>query len=142
MKIKNINGTSDNTCTCGSWLKHWEKLVSSPPQLYAQLLLALTMIQSVHTFKRLVGLTISGIFIHCVSYITNLQAIQKFLIDSHWSRQIKGKLVDDIMSLQYLVLYFEGKIKQFSILFFCKSTIFFIGLCLIKSNIQFFLMCL
>lgn len=25
MKVKNINGTSDNTCKCGSWLKHWEK---------------------------------------------------------------------------------------------------------------------
>jgi len=25
MKVKNINGTSDNTCTCGSWLKHWQK---------------------------------------------------------------------------------------------------------------------
>jgi len=25
MKIKNINGTSDTTCACGSWLKHWEK---------------------------------------------------------------------------------------------------------------------
>jgi hypothetical protein len=25
MKIKNINGTSDNTCNCGSWLKHWQK---------------------------------------------------------------------------------------------------------------------
>ncbi len=25
MKIKNINGTSQNTCSCGSWLKHWEK---------------------------------------------------------------------------------------------------------------------
>ncbi|MEO0037174.1 MAG: hypothetical protein RIQ59_385 [Bacteroidota bacterium] len=24
-KIKNINGTTDNTCKCGSWLKHWEK---------------------------------------------------------------------------------------------------------------------
>jgi len=24
-KVKNINGTSDNTCKCGSWLKHWEK---------------------------------------------------------------------------------------------------------------------
>lgn len=22
--IKNINGTSDNTCSCGSWIKHWE----------------------------------------------------------------------------------------------------------------------
>jgi hypothetical protein len=25
MKIKNINGTSDNVCKCGSWLAHWEK---------------------------------------------------------------------------------------------------------------------
>jgi len=24
-KVKNINGTSDNTCKCGSWLNHWEK---------------------------------------------------------------------------------------------------------------------
>lgn len=25
MQITNINGTADNQCTCGSWLKHWEK---------------------------------------------------------------------------------------------------------------------
>jgi hypothetical protein len=25
MKINNINGTSDNTCKCGSWLDHWKK---------------------------------------------------------------------------------------------------------------------
>ena len=25
MKVKNINGTSSNTCHCDSWLKHWEK---------------------------------------------------------------------------------------------------------------------
>ncbi len=25
MKIRNINGTSQATCPCGSWLKHWEK---------------------------------------------------------------------------------------------------------------------
>jgi len=24
MKIRNINGTSQTTCKCGSWLKHWE----------------------------------------------------------------------------------------------------------------------
>ncbi len=24
MRVKNINGTSDNICKCGSWLKHWE----------------------------------------------------------------------------------------------------------------------
>ncbi len=25
MKLKNLNGTSDNSCKCGSWLAHWEK---------------------------------------------------------------------------------------------------------------------
>lgn len=25
MKVKNINGTSQNTCKCGSWLDHWKK---------------------------------------------------------------------------------------------------------------------
>lgn len=25
MKIRNINGTSDNTCKCGNWLDHWKK---------------------------------------------------------------------------------------------------------------------
>lgn len=24
MKVKNINGTSQTSCTCGSWLQHWE----------------------------------------------------------------------------------------------------------------------
>lgn len=24
MRITNINGTSDNTCSCGSWLDHWK----------------------------------------------------------------------------------------------------------------------
>ena len=24
-KVKNINGTTDNSCKCGSWLRHWEK---------------------------------------------------------------------------------------------------------------------
>lgn len=23
MKVKNINGTSDNVCSCGSWIQHW-----------------------------------------------------------------------------------------------------------------------
>lgn len=23
--VKNIKGTSDKTCKCGTWLKHWEK---------------------------------------------------------------------------------------------------------------------
>jgi len=25
MKVKNINGTSDTKCSCGSWLDHWKK---------------------------------------------------------------------------------------------------------------------
>jgi len=25
MKIRNINGTSDSACACGSWLQHWKK---------------------------------------------------------------------------------------------------------------------
>lgn len=25
MKVTNINGTSDNSCKCDSWLAHWEK---------------------------------------------------------------------------------------------------------------------
>ena len=25
MKVKNINGTSQNICKCGSWLDHWKK---------------------------------------------------------------------------------------------------------------------
>ena len=25
MKVINVNGTSDNTCTCYSWLEHWKK---------------------------------------------------------------------------------------------------------------------
>jgi hypothetical protein len=25
MKVRNINGTSQNTCPCGSWIAHWEK---------------------------------------------------------------------------------------------------------------------
>ena len=24
MKVKNINGTKDNICKCGSWLEHWK----------------------------------------------------------------------------------------------------------------------
>jgi hypothetical protein len=25
MKVNNVNGTSDNTCKCGTWLAHWKK---------------------------------------------------------------------------------------------------------------------
>jgi len=25
MRVKNINGTSGNTCKCGSWLEHWKR---------------------------------------------------------------------------------------------------------------------
>lgn len=26
MRIKNIKGTSDNKCGCGSWIAHWENI--------------------------------------------------------------------------------------------------------------------
>ena len=29
MKVTNINGTSEYDCSCGSWLKHWEKFNST-----------------------------------------------------------------------------------------------------------------
>ena len=29
MKVKNLNGTSSNTCKCKSWLKHWVNYNSS-----------------------------------------------------------------------------------------------------------------
>ena len=25
MRLRNLNGTGENTCGCGSWLTHWEK---------------------------------------------------------------------------------------------------------------------
>lgn len=25
MRVTNINGTTDNTCRCGSWLDHWKR---------------------------------------------------------------------------------------------------------------------
>lgn len=34
MKIKNINGTSDTTCKCGSWIKHWEKFSGQTAPTY------------------------------------------------------------------------------------------------------------
>lgn len=30
MRIRNINGTSDTTCRCGSWLNHWKNFSSQP----------------------------------------------------------------------------------------------------------------
>jgi hypothetical protein len=24
MRVRNLNGTSDNACKCGSWLQHWK----------------------------------------------------------------------------------------------------------------------
>lgn len=29
-KVKNINGTSDNNCKCGSWLQHWKNFSGHP----------------------------------------------------------------------------------------------------------------
>lgn len=30
MQIKNLVGTSDNKCKCGSWLNHWENYAKKP----------------------------------------------------------------------------------------------------------------
>jgi len=34
MKVRNINGTSDRTCKCGSWLDHWRKFSGQPLSSY------------------------------------------------------------------------------------------------------------
>lgn len=34
MKIRNINGTSQTRCSCGSWLKHWENFSGQTRPLY------------------------------------------------------------------------------------------------------------
>lgn len=34
MKVKNINGTSDNICSCGSWIVHWEKFSNTSLRSY------------------------------------------------------------------------------------------------------------
>lgn len=34
MKVKNINGTSANTCKCGSWLNHWMQYSRKPLPAY------------------------------------------------------------------------------------------------------------
>jgi len=34
MKIRNINGTSDTTCRCGSWLAHWKKFSGQTAPTY------------------------------------------------------------------------------------------------------------
>ncbi len=38
MKIRNINGTSDNTCKCGSWLDHWKKFSGLSISIYCPVL--------------------------------------------------------------------------------------------------------
>ena len=30
MKIRNINGTSDTICSCGTWFDHWKKFSGQP----------------------------------------------------------------------------------------------------------------
>jgi len=34
MIVKNINGTSESTCTCGSWLNHWKAYSGQPLPTY------------------------------------------------------------------------------------------------------------
>lgn len=47
MKVRNINGTSQNACKCGSWLKHWEKFGGKSAPTYCS--------ESSCTEKELVG---------------------------------------------------------------------------------------
>ncbi len=34
MKVKNINGTANNSCSCGSWLDHWKRYSGQPIPAY------------------------------------------------------------------------------------------------------------
>jgi len=34
MKVKNINGTSELDCTCGSWLEHWKNFSGADLSTY------------------------------------------------------------------------------------------------------------
>jgi hypothetical protein len=34
MEVKNINGTVQNTCKCGSWLEHWENFSGQSLPIY------------------------------------------------------------------------------------------------------------
>jgi len=34
MKVRNINGTSDKTCKCGSWFDHWKKFSGQSVPIY------------------------------------------------------------------------------------------------------------
>ncbi len=36
MKVKNINGTSENDCPCRSWLNHWKIFSQQAPGLCAK----------------------------------------------------------------------------------------------------------
>ncbi len=35
--VKNINGTSNNNCNCGSWINHWTRYSNSPLVFCSQL---------------------------------------------------------------------------------------------------------
>lgn len=35
MLVRNIEGTSDNTCRCGSWMTHWERFAAGRSALSA-----------------------------------------------------------------------------------------------------------
>ena len=51
MRIKNINGTSDTTCTCGSWLKHWEKFSGQTTQFCTEVKCLNTDLVGAHVQK-------------------------------------------------------------------------------------------
>ncbi len=37
IQIKNLSGTSDKTCTCGTWLDHWVKISGKPLPNYCSI---------------------------------------------------------------------------------------------------------
>jgi len=55
MQIKNINGTSDTTCACGSWLKHWEKFSGMSAPTYCPSTSSLDRFSKTCVNKDLVG---------------------------------------------------------------------------------------
>lgn len=51
MKVKNINGTSGNSCKCQSWLKHWEKYSGETADYCAEISCIETAIDGAHVQK-------------------------------------------------------------------------------------------
>jgi hypothetical protein len=51
VKVKNINGTTDNTCACGSWLEHWKKFSNVPLEYCSEQSCAMVDLVGAHVMK-------------------------------------------------------------------------------------------